>query len=54
MCFAEERVPSKAEAPRKLSQEKVPTISGNQNLSSLFCVCAFFLTLFSCLFTLLF
>lgn len=29
MCFAEERVPSKAEVPRKLNQEKVTTVSGN-------------------------
>lgn len=29
MCFAEEHVPSKAEVPRKLSQEKVTTVSGN-------------------------
>lgn len=29
MCFAEEHVPSKAEVPRKLSQEKVTAVSGN-------------------------
>lgn len=54
MCFAEERVPSKAEVPRKPSQEKVTTVSGNYNIYSLFCVCTFFLPLFSCLFSLLF
>lgn len=53
MCFAEERLSSKAEVPSKESQEEVTTVSGNENLCSLFCMCTFFLPLFSCLFHLL-
>lgn len=43
VCFAE-HIPSKAEVPRKPIQEKVTTVSGNENLPSLFCVMHFLFT----------